>query len=93
MSDPSMTKDGKPRYYVWDAINQIRSEAGIFFADDEQDAAIQYAEADTDGEHEGIYATSGHVLHVEAPGGIVTAVTVAVDYEPQFHCVRSEPVP
>jgi hypothetical protein len=88
-----MTKDGKPRYYVWDPLASSRASAGILFADDEKDAAIQYAEGDSDGAGEGIYVGSGHPLHVECPDGRVMIVKVAVDYEPTFHCVRSELLP
>lgn len=89
----SESKDGKPRYYVWDPIGSARAEASIFFAENEKDAAIQYAKADVEGEMEGIYAGDGHVLHVEIPDGRSMAVKVAVDYEPTFHCVRSELLP
>ena len=83
---------------VWDPMNQDEEHARDHEVDgidpssgfeDFEDAAIglaeKYAEEDTDGEIDQIYANGGHEITVLFDNGMRFAVTVQVDYEPSYY--------
>jgi hypothetical protein len=78
-------------YVCWDEINCDEETAHGYEADDVEHAATLYADADCDGETDGIYREyNGHPIIVQAPDGSRTRVHVCVEYEPTFYADKTE---
>ena len=74
-----------PKFKVWDPANESLCSTTVEHeADDAQGAAEMYAEADTDGAGDGVYA-SGYDLMTRDEDGHAALVTVMVEYEPTYY--------
>lgn len=79
-----------PAFFVWDELNDSRVHAATLEAFDAGSAAAKYAEADCDGQTDGIY-NDGHPIMVEDSAGERWRVHVEVEYEPSFGGHRPSP--
>lgn len=81
------------RYKVWDPINDDSDCATDVVADTPESAAESYAENDTSGQRDGVYAPpEGYPLHVRAcddDDDCAWEVRVAVEHTPIAGAVRS----
>lgn len=74
-----------PKFKVWDPQNESLCPTTVEHeADDAQDAAEKYAEADVDGVSDDLYS-KGHNLMTQDEDGIARSVMVGVEYEPIYH--------
>lgn len=74
-----------PTFKVWDPANESLCSSTVEHeAHDANEAAEKYAEEDTDGISDGIYA-NGYDLMTRDEDGIAMAVTVTVEYEPSYY--------
>lgn len=74
-----------PIFKVWDPANESLCSSTVEHeAHDAREAAEKYADADTDGTHEGIYS-NGYDLMTRDEDGIAMTVTVTVEYEPSYY--------
>jgi hypothetical protein len=89
-------------YKVWDELNSEEQFARNISADDEYEAAILYAEEDSDGNADGIYTDEtrwalsnllrdGHPICVRTPdGGLHKFHVGIVDFTPVYEAERAE---
>lgn len=74
-----------PLFKVWDPKNESLCSTTVEHdAHDAHEAAWKYADEDSDGVHEGIYA-NGYDLMTRGEDGVAMLVTVTVEYEPSYY--------
>ncbi len=92
------------QFLVWDEFNSSREYAWEITAYDAEDAAIEYAETDVDGNCDGLYTNKqsvygthnnlerdGQPISVEDPDGKVTRFRVGiVELEPVYRAAEVE---
>lgn len=57
------------RYLVWDALNGDEEDARAVMAYCAQEAAVLFADLDSDGKADGLYFGCPHPISVKLPGG------------------------
>lgn len=86
------------KYLVWDALNEERDGAREYEARDPEEAALEYARLDSDGNADGLYVDErynpipperGQPIHVEDADGVVTKFRVSiVEYDPVYRALK-----
>lgn len=90
-------------YLVWDKLNSSREFARTIKADDPEEAAIEYAENDSDGLTDGLYIGHGCMPLVSAKYGqpicvldgenVRTFRVAIVEFDPVFAAEEEDAVP
>ena len=89
-------------FRVWDEFNANEDEAKTVLAASAYGAAIQFAERDIDGLHDGLYQDSGRELHSlerqgqpisvrDSDGALHRFKVGIVEFEPRFDAVKLSP--
>ena len=80
------------RFKVWDALNELEDDSNTQYCKDSaEEAALAYAEGDTDGLCDGLYHDGPQPIMVRCcKTGVLTKFDVGCEYDPVFSATKAK---